>query len=233
MTRQAVILAGGLGSRLRPYTTILPKPLMPVGDKPILEILVGQLGRSGFDRITFAVGYLGGLIQAYFGDGDRFGLRFDYSYEKEPLGTAGPLGLIEPPADDFLVMNGDVLTDLDFNRFMDTHAESGAIATIAVFQKEIEVSLGVLDVGPAGEVVEYTEKPTFTFAASTGIYGFKPEALDRIEPETRLDLPDLIRAFIADGRQVTTFEIEGYWLDIGRPEDYEDAVEGYEKGIYG
>ncbi len=171
---RSVILAGGEGQRLRPYTTILPKPLMPVGSQPVLEIVVRQLRRSGFNHLTFAVGYLAGLIQAYFGDGGRFGVTIDYSIEHEPLGTAGPLSLISPPSDDFLVMNGDILTDLDYAQLMKAHKASGAIATLAVFQKPVPISLGVLELDDDDHVIKYTEKPTLHYLVSTAIYCFKP-----------------------------------------------------------
>lgn len=230
---RAVVLAGGEGRRLRPYTTVLPKPLMPVGDRPILERVVNQLRDAGFDRLTFAVGYLAELIRAYFGTGDRFGVAIDYSFESTPLGTAGPLGLIEPPEDDFLLMNGDLLTDLDYADLMARHREWGAVATLAVFLKEVPISLGVLDVDETGLVTGYTEKPTLSYPVSTGIYCFRPEVLRHVERGVRLDLPDLIRRLMAVGEQVRAYRFDGYWLDIGRSEDYEtalDAVAGGELG---
>lgn len=220
---RAVVLAGGQGQRLRPYTTVLPKPLMPVGDRPILAVVVDQLREAGVDRITMAVGYLGSLIQAYFGDGANFGVAIDYSMETEPLGTAGPLGIIEPPTEDFLVMNGDLLTDLDLRAFVQGHTDSGAMATLAVFQKEVPISLGILDVDEDGAVIGYTEKPTLSYPVSTGIYCFKPEVLALIPAGVALDLPDLVRSLIGAGRSVRAFPFEGHWLDIGRPEDHEEA----------
>jgi len=229
---RSVILAGGEGQRLRPYTTILPKPLMPVGAQPVLEIVVKQLRRSGFNHLTFAVGYLAGLIQAYFGDGARFGVTIDYSIEHQPLGTAGPLSLISPPGDDFLVMNGDILTDLDYALFMKAHKASGAIATLAVFQKPVPISLGVLELDDDDHVIQYTEKPTLHYAVSTGIYCFKPEILTYLQENARCDLPDLVITLLAAGKDVRAFRFDGYWLDIGRPEDYETAVAEYEKGTF-
>jgi len=225
---RAVILAGGEGRRLRPYTTVLPKPLMPVGDRPILEIVIGQLRDAGVDRVTMAVGYLASLLQAYFGDGARFGVRIDYSLEPQPLGTAGPLSLIDPPAEDFFVMNGDLLTDLDFSALLGAHREGGAIATLAVFQKEVEISLGVVDVDTSGSIKGYTEKPTLSYPVSSGIYCFNPDILSLIPRGVPLDLPDLIKGLIDDGRKVGGFRFEGTWLDIGRPEDYEEAQRRFE-----
>jgi NDP-mannose synthase len=227
---RAVVLAGGEGRRLRPFTTFLPKPLMPVGDQPILEIVVGQLRDAGFDRLTFAVGYLAPLIQAYFGDGDRFGVDIDYSIESSLLGTAGPLTLIDRPDDDFLVMNGDILTDLDYVRFMAWHRDSGAAATLAVFWKEVAVTLGVLELDSGGSVTDYIEKPTLRYPVSTGVYCFRPEVVEMLEPNVCLDLPDLVRRLIDAGRGVRAYEFQGYWLDIGRPEDYEAAIARFEAG---
>ena len=227
---QAVILTGGEGRRLQPYTTILPKPLMPVGKQPILEIVVEQLRDSGFRTLTFAVGHLASLIQAYFGDGSRFGVTIEYSLEHSPLGTAGPLSLIDRPNDDFLVMNGDILTDLNYSRLMDSHRISGAAATLAAFRKEVPISLGVLELGEGGRVTNYIEKPTLYYPVSTGVYCFRPEVLDLLEPSSRLDLPDLVRKLIDGGSSVRAYEFEGYWFDIGRPEDYETAVARFGTG---
>ncbi len=226
---RAVILAGGEGQRLRPYTTILPKPLMPVGDQPVLEIIIGQLRRAGFDHLTIAVGYLAGLIQAYFGDGNAFGATIDYSIEHEPLGTAGPLSLIDPPDDDFLVMNGDILTDLDYAGFMEDHKASGAIASLAVFQKPVPISLGVLELDGDDHVINYTEKPTLHYPVSTGIYCFRPEILEHVPRHTHFDLPELVKRLLDAGKEVRAFRFDGYWLDIGRPEDYEIAMSKQEK----
>ena len=223
MTR-AVILAGGKGRRLQPYTAVFPKPLMPVGDRPILEIVVDQLRSAGFGRITLAVGHLAGLIEAYFGDGRRFGVHIDYSREQEPLGTAGPLALVRGLDDDFLVMNGDVLTDLDLREMFDTHRRSGAIGTIAVYRKALELTLGLVDLDASSSVVGYTEKPTVHHFVSTGIYLFKPAILQYLDPGVPCDLPDLVRRVVAAGERVHGHRFSGYWLDIGRPDDYECAL---------
>tara|TARA_B100000809_G_scaffold133899_1_gene131584 strand:+ start:1042 stop:1734 length:693 start_codon:yes stop_codon:yes gene_type:complete len=226
----AVILAGGEGQRLRPYTAILPKPLMPLHNQPILEIIVGQLRDAGFDRFTFAVGYLAGLIQAYFADGNRFGVSIDYSLEEQSLGTAGPLSLLENLDDHFLVMNGDILTNLDYTKFMETHQASGALATLAVFEKEVPISLGVLDIDDDSNIVNYTEKPTLYYPVSTGIYCFRAEVLDHLEKGVHCDLPTLVTRLVAAGETVRAYRFDGLWLDIGRPEDYEIALEEFDKG---
>jgi NDP-sugar pyrophosphorylase family protein len=225
----AVILAGGEGRRLRPYTTILPKPLMPLGGQPILEIIVGQLKKAGFDRLTFAVGYLAGLLQAYFGDGRRFGVAINYSVEERTLGTAGPLSLLENPDDHFLVMNGDVLTNLDYAQFVQNHVGSGATATLAVFQKEVPITLGVLNIDEQSNVIGYTEKPTLHYPVSTGIYCFRSGVLGYLEKGVHCDLPDLIKRLVAADETVRAYHFEGIWLDIGRPEDYEVALAKFGK----
>jgi NDP-mannose synthase len=227
---RAVILAGGKGTRLRPYTTILPKPLMPIGERPILEIVVDQLRRAGVTRITIAVGHLAGLIETYFGDGARFGVHIDYSLEEQPLGTAGPLALVDPPTDDFVVMNGDILTDLDFPHFVQTHKSSAAIATLATFDKRVHIDLGVIEVNSHGAVTGYTEKPTLSYLVSTGMYVFSPRVLAHIQRGAHCDLPELVLKLVASRELVRTYAVHGYWLDIGRREDYEVALDEYEKG---
>jgi NDP-sugar pyrophosphorylase family protein len=230
---RAVILAGGEGRRLRPYTTVLPKPLMPVGENPILEIVVRQLHRAGFDHLTLAVGYLASLLQAFFDDGSRFDVKIDYSFEDEPLGTAGPMSLLDPPpADDFLVMNGDILTNLDYANLMADHKSSGAMVTVAVFIKPVPISLGVLELDDQDHVSGYIEKPTMHYPVSTGIYCFRPEVLQFLERGKRCDLPTLILRLIEAGETVRAHRFDGYWLDIGRREDYEVAVEEHAKGTF-
>lgn len=197
---------------------------MPVGDQPILAIVIERLRRAGFTRVTLAVGHLAGLIQAYFGDGSRFGIRIDYSIETTPLGTAGPLSLIEDLDEDFLVMNGDVLTDLDIEAFVAAHRRVDAIATIAVYRKVVDLTLGVLSLDGESRVVDYVEKPSFDYTVSTGIYCFKPAVLAHLTSGDACDLPDLVRRLIARGERVHGYRFEGNWLDVGRPEDYETAL---------
>lgn len=226
---QAIILAGGQGRRLLPYTAVLPKPLMPIGDVPILEVVVRQLKRAGFMDITMAVGYLAELLMAYFGDGQKLGVQIRYSREETPLGTAGPLGLIERPSEPFLVMNGDLLTTLDYRALWMRHCERGAIATLATFGRDVKIDLGVIESDADGLVTGYIEKPTYHYSVSTGIYIFQPDVLDYVPAGVRLDLPDLVRALLAAGRQVATYPFEGIWLDIGRWEDYERAAQEFER----
>jgi NDP-sugar pyrophosphorylase family protein len=219
---RAVILAGGKGTRLAPYTTVFPKPLMPVGDMPVLELLVRSLARAGITEITLAVGHLASLIMAYFGDGAALGVAITYSLEDAPLGTAGPLRLVDRLDQPFLVMNGDLLTDLDFDALVAAHRASGAEATVGTYRRDLQIELGVVEVDRHDRIRRYTEKPVERFLVSMGIYVLEPTVLDLI-PARRFDLPDLVSALIARDRVVNSFEHPGYWLDIGRPADYEQA----------
>jgi NDP-sugar pyrophosphorylase family protein len=226
-----VILAGGEGTRLRPYTIVLPKPLMPIADRPVLDIVIRQLKAHGFERITMATGYLGELIEAFLRDGAQYGLPIDYHLEREPLGTVGALALIDGLAEqDVLVMNGDVLTDIDYRALLDRHCELGAAATIATKIRHVQITLGVLrleDQDDPTRVTGYDEKPTIDFTASMGVYCFAPRALDYIERGERLDFPDLILRLVAAGETVRVWPSADYWLDIGRHDDYEQAQEEF------
>ena len=230
--KRAVVLAGGLGMRLRPYTTVLPKPLMPVGDRPILDVIVRQLAHHGFERLTIVTGHLAELIEAFFGDGERFGIPIDYFREEEPLGTVGALSLLDGLDEDFLMMNGDVLTDLPYGSFYDGHRSSGAAATIAAHQREVQVSLGVLqfDGGDEDRLTGYIEKPSYNYEVSMGVYAFSPRVLPLIEPGERLDFPDLVLRLLEAGEEVRARRSEDdYWLDIGRHDDYETAMDEFER----
>ena len=224
----AVVLVGGRGTRLAPYTTNLPKPLVPVGGMPVLEILVRRLRAFGVRRTVMAVGHLGSLIMAHFGDGSRFGVSIEYSIEDQPLGTAGPLSLVRDISSPFLVVNGDLLTDLDFRGMVRAHQASGATATIGLFAREERIELGVIETDDQNRVTGYIEKPTYHYRASMGAYVFDRRALDFVPAGTRYDLPDLVRAMIAAGESVAGYEHKGYWLDIGRPEDYDRAQREFE-----
>lgn len=223
---RAVILAGGKGTRLAPYTAVLPKPLMPIGEMPILEIVIRQLAHHGIHDITLAVGYLAELLMAYCGNGEKFGVKLGYSREEQPLGTAGPISLIPDLDDTFLVMNGDLLTTLDYSEMWRYHKKRGAIATLASYCREVKIDLGVIE-GQDGWVQDYIEKPVYRYAVSTGIYIFEPEVLQFIEHGQRLDLPDLVRRLMRAGQKVNIYNFEGYWLDIGRHDDYDAAVQKF------
>lgn len=221
---KAVILAGGQGTRLRPYTTVFPKPLMPIRERPVLELILRQIGKAGFEEAVVAVGYLAELIIAYCGDGSRFGCQVTYSREEAPLGTAGCLGqLRDRLRETFLMMNGDVLTTIDYAAFLDYHRREGGIATIALHRREIPVDFGVVGLNGGQRIVEYTEKPRLSHLVSMGVYAFEPRVLDYIAPGKHLDFPDLIKALIAGGEEVVGYVYDGYWLDIGRVDDYEQA----------
>jgi len=226
---KAVVLAGGKGTRLAPYTKILPKPLMPIGDMPILEILIRQMAQVGVDQVILTVGHLAELLRAFFQDGQRFGVKILYSYEDQPLGTAGPLSLISGLEDTFLMTNGDVLTTLDFSKLIACHLHSKAIATIATHTRNVRIDLGVIQCNLENQIVGYIEKPTYDLQVSMGIYVMEPRVLDYIPSHQYLDLPDLILKLIRAGERVVSYPFSGYWLDLGRIDDYEQAVQEFER----
>ncbi len=220
---RAVILAGGKGTRLRPYTTVLPKPLVPVADRPILELVIRQLARHGFDRIELSVGHLGGLIKAYFDHVELpDGIELNYCWEDEPLGTAGALKRIDGLDERFLAMNGDVLTTLDYAALMRYHDGHDAALTIATHRQKVDIDLGVIE-SDDGLVNEYVEKPTMGFDVSMGVYVYDPEVLDFI-PEGRFDFPDVVNALLEAGKGVGAFSEDCVWFDIGTLGEYERAV---------
>jgi NDP-sugar pyrophosphorylase family protein len=225
---KAVILAGGKGRRLAPYTAVLPKPLMPIGDMPILEIVLMQLRQSGFSEVILAVGHLAALIETYFGDGSKVGLKIRYAMEDQPLGTAGPLARIRGLDETFLVMNGDILTDIDYRALVDYHREQRAALTIAAYDRVVRVDFGVIE-AEAGVVRRYIEKPSLSYLVSMGIYVFEPAVRRLIEPDEYLDFPDLVRSLLAHDEKVATYKFSGTWLDIGRQEDFADAQVTFEK----
>ena len=227
---KAVILAGGKGTRLKPYTTIFPKPLMPIGDKPILEIVIRQLKSRGFDEVIITVGHLAELIMTFFNDGRKYGITIKYSREDKPLGTAGGLGLIKNElSETFLMMNGDVLTTLDFFDLVSYHKRNGAIATIALNKRDVYIDFGVVELDGDNSIMGYTEKPKIDYLVSMGVYVFDPKVLEYIRQDAYLDFPDLIKKLIFNGETVKGYIYDGYWLDIGRPEDYDEANRDVEK----
>lgn len=226
---RAVILAGGMGSRLRPFTLVLPKPLVPVGDRPILQVILGQLARDGFRNVDLCVGHLGGLIQTYFSDPHNVpdAMQLTYRWESEPLGTAGALRTIDDLYEPFLVMNGDILTDLDFGDLMAFHRDNGAALSIATYRKAHQVALGVID-HVDGSVRDYVEKPTMEYDVSMGVYAYSPAALEYIPPG-HFDFPELVNALLAARERVMIYPFSGTWFDIGTPSDYDSAVERMEE----
>lgn len=227
---KAVILAGGKGARLAPYTTIFPKPLVPIGDRPILEIIIRQLVRQGIGEIILSVGHLGELIEAYFQNGHRNvpGLNLSYVRERQPLGTSGPLSRISGLDETFLVMNGDVLTTLDYQSLCAFHRASNAALTIAMHRKEVKIDLGVLETNDDNQLVAYHEKPQYCFDVSMGVYVYEPKVLRYIHKDEYLDFPDLVLRLLSSGEKVVGFRSDHYWLDIGRREDYELAQEEFQ-----
>ena len=226
---RAVVLAGGKGTRLAPYTRIIPKPLMPIGDMPILELMLRQMKRAGIHQVTLTTGYLDNLLRLFFHDGRRLGLKIDYVKEEKPLGTSGPLANVNGLSGTFLVTNGDVLTDLDFAELIAYHKEQRAIATIATHKRKVTINLGVVETDKENTVTDYLEKPDFNYLVSMGVYVFEPRVLQYIPKDEYLDFPDLVRNLIAAGEKVSSYPFKGYWEDLGRPDDYERASEDFEK----
>lgn len=226
---RAVILAGGRGTRLAPYTTVFPKPLMPLGDIPIIQVVLRQLRHFGFNRATLAVGHLGELLRAYLDHNvEQFaGLQIDYVHEKTPTGTAGSLANISDLDETFLVMNGDVLTTLNYKDLLETHRKSGAAITIASYPRHVKIDLGVLETDAEGFLTDYREKPSMDFRVSMGIYVYEPRVLRLIDAGSYLDFPTLVLRLLAAGERVATHSFDGYWLDIGRHDDYAEAQEQF------
>lgn len=229
ISRRAVILAGGLGTRLRPYTLELPKPLMPLGEYPILEVIVRQLKNRGFGHITLAVNHQAELIAAYFGNGEKWDLRIDYSREDKPLGTMGPLRLIADLPENFLVMNGDTLTDLDYAGFLDAHVAAKNLFTISSFVREHRVDYGVLEPDESRRLAGFREKPVLTYEVSMGVYAVSRSVLPVIPPDRNYGFDELMLDLIAHKTPALVARHAGYWLDIGRPDDYAQAIEDFDK----
>jgi NDP-sugar pyrophosphorylase family protein len=226
----AVILAGGRGVRLRPYTTALPKPLVPIGEEyAILDIILQQLGMRGFDQVTLAIGHLGSLIRAFVGDGARWHIAVDYAEEKTPLSTIGPLlNIVDLLPEHFLVMNGDVLTDLDYSALLDHHVASGAPLTVATYQRKVKIDFGTLST-QEGRIVDFVEKPELSYGVSMGVYAMARKTLTPYRRNVPFGLDELVLDLLARGEEPAAFEFGGYWLDIGRPDDYDEANRNFER----
>jgi NDP-sugar pyrophosphorylase family protein len=231
---RVVILAGGQGTRLKPYTSVLPKPLMPLGDRAILEVVIRQLARQGFGDITLSVGHLAHLIEAVFADGARHEVKIRYVQENSPLGTAGPLRLIDGLDRTFVTLNGDLVTTFDYAELLSAHAVAGNVLTIATRKRVVQVDYGVLNVaaagGAVGRVVGFDEKPSVELIVSMGIYAMEPDVLAFIPDEGPFDFPDLVSALLDADAPVGAYEYDGLWLDIGRHDDYAEATALYESG---
>jgi NDP-sugar pyrophosphorylase family protein len=223
----AVILAGGKGTRLKPFTMTIPKPLLPLGDVPVLEVVVRQLAREGFTRVLLTLGHMAPLFMAHFGDGASYGLRIEYVREAEPLGTAAPLRLLTDVPEEFVVMNGDLLTDLSFAGLLAVHRRNGAAATIAVAAREEKIDYGVIELAPDGAFLDYREKPVIPYYVSMGINVLSKRALRRIPAQGRFEMPELMLALHGAGDGVHCHRTECYWQDIGRFDDYTRASEDF------
>lgn len=229
MSSRAVVLAGGMGTRLRPYTVVLPKPLMPIGDYPILEVIVRQLAANGFDHITLAVNHQANLIKAFFGGGEAWNVVIDYSVESKPLSTIAPLCLIPDLPETFLLMNGDVLTDLSVRTLFEDHCRSGAAFTIAAAERIQRIDYGVLTVDPAQRLIGFDEKPSTRYLVSMGVYIVERAVLRHVPPNAPFGFDDLMHALIASGEHVNVRPHAGYWLDLGRPDDYAQAIDEFDR----
>lgn len=227
MSFNAVVLAGGKGTRLQPLTHVLPKPLLPIDERPILDVVLTRLAEDGCARATLAVGYLGHLVELYCGRGERWSLELDYFYEETPLGTVGVLRRITVPDAPFIVMNGDVLSDLAFTDLLAAHRASGAELTIAGFRRTVREELGIIEADEQDVVVAYHEKPERDYLVSMGIYVVEPTVVDLIPADQPMDFPALVQALIDARRTVHVERHEGYWKDLGRPDDFARANEEF------
>jgi len=226
---RAIILAGGKGTRLRPYTISLPKPLVPIGgEMPILEIVIRQLAKCGFTRVTLAVNHMANIIQAFFGDGSRWGLPIDYSLEEQPLSTIGPLTLIDDLPENFIVMNGDVLCDLNYADFLEHHTRRGNDITVSSYVREVKIDYGVLEYDQSRFLSSFSEKPNLRFEISMGVYCISRRVIASLEKGKPYGFDNLMLDSLKNGRKVEVKPYDGYWLDIGRPEDFDSANENYE-----
>ncbi len=225
--KRAVVLAGGKGTRLRPYTVTLPKPLMPIGEYPILEVIVRQLRKEGFEWITLAVNHQADLFRAFFGDGSKWGLKIDYSLESKALSTMGPLKLIGDLPEHFLVMNGDILTDVRYGEFLAAHIEEDRLFTISAAARNQRIDYGVLKTTEDNVLCGFEEKPSIPFLVSMGVYAVSRRVLDAIPVDQAFGFDDLVLGFLGEGERVVAVPHDGYWLDIGRPDDYERAIDDW------
>lgn len=227
--KRAIILAGGRGTRLKPYTTVLPKPLMPIGDYPILEVIIRQLAYYGFKHITLAVNHQADIIKAFFNNGSRWGIHIDYSIEHKPLSTMAPLSLISDLPDNFLVMNGDILTDLNFDEFFKYHIRSKNIFTISSYERSQKLEYGVLQKNDMNQLIGFKEKPIEKIEVSMGIYMINKKVLNYIPNDKTYGFDDLMLDLIKDNCFAAIKRYDGYWLDIGKQDDYLQAVEEFDK----
>jgi NDP-sugar pyrophosphorylase family protein len=229
MSKRAVVLAGGRGTRLRPYTVVLPKPLMPIGEYPILEVIIRQLVRFGFDRITLAVNQQAEIVKAFCQDGARWRAQIDYSLEAKPLSTIAPLKLIGDLPEDFLLLNGDVLTDLDFASFYERHIREQRLFTISAFTRRHVIDYGVLEMDASNRLSGFLEKPAHEYLVSMGVYAVNRRVLDLVPADTKYGFDDLMLEMLRAGWAAYVEPYSGEWLDIGRPDDYLQAIDTFEQ----
>jgi dTDP-glucose pyrophosphorylase/CBS domain-containing protein len=228
---QAVVMAGGFGTRLRPLTEDTPKPMLPVGDKPLMEHMIGQIRDAGIQKVHVTTHFLPEKITSHFGDGAAFGIDLNYVPETQPLGTAGALRLVKDRSQPLLIVNGDILTNIDFRAMREFHSEHEAKATIAATAYEVKIPYGVLD-APDGVVGRLVEKPSYTYFVNAGIYIIEADIIDLIPENTRFDMTDLMSLLIKQGGKVVSFPIREYWLDVGRPEDFARAQRDIQQGVF-
>ena len=229
MSRTAVILVGGKGTRLRPYTVVLPKPLMPIGEFPILEVVIRQLAYFRFDHLILAVNHQAELIKAFCGDGSRWNVKIDYSLEDQELSTMGPLKLIPRLPDNFLLLNGDVLTDLDFGALFDNHVRDGRLFTISASRRTHIVDYGVLEMDGDSCLSGFQEKPQLHYLVSMGVYVLSRSVLTHIPEGRKYGFDNLMLALLQQGERVRVEPYSGYWLDIGRVDDYMRAIDEFDR----
>ena len=231
---KAVILAGGKGTRLKPYTTVIPKPLVPVGETAILEILINQLKKFGIEEIDICLGHFAEIIMAFLGDGSKFGIKINYSVEPTPLGTVAPIKLLKNLPENFLVMNGDLLTDLNFKELYDTHLKNDSLLTVSTYQRNTKIDFGVIETENNSEkVTGFKEKPEYNFEVSMGVYVMNRKILDFVPDNQPFGFDDLMISLLQKKQNISIYRFDGYWLDIGRPDDYEKAnsdIEWLQKG---
>lgn len=225
---QAVIMAGGRGSRLAPYTTVLPKPLMPLTDRPILDVVLRQLAAAGATSISISIGHMGGLIESWVRHHTSYEVPIHFVHEQEPLGTAGALVNVPRPTSTFLALNGDILTTLAFTELIAHNARHGAIATMAVKERAVDIQYGIVHSDQGGHVTRLEEKPRLGYTVSMGVYAMEPRIVDLIAPGERIDFPDLITRALEQDHRVQTYRHDGYWRDIGNRDDYEAAITEFE-----
>lgn len=223
-------MAGGKGTRLKPYTTSIPKPLVPVGEKAIIEILLNRLKKNGVDEVFICLNHFAEMIAAFLGNGDKFGLKINYSLEDRPLSTVAPLKLIHDLPDDFLVMNGDLLTDLDFSKLFQHHLQDSSLLTVATYSRKTKIDFGVIEIDPATNTASgFREKPEYRFDVSMGVYAMNQKILNFVPDNEPFGFDHLMLKLLETRQRISVFPYDGYWLDIGRPEDYEKANEDIQK----